>query len=65
MNLLKLQGKFILSGYDHPIYDRLDDGVKFHKVKLDDFAKACQATAKGGKKDIGEEFLWINFNIGE
>lgn len=63
--LLKVKGKFIMSGYDHPIYDRLDDGEKFFKVKLDDFAKACQATEKGAKKDIGEEFLWINFKIGE
>ena len=63
--LLKIKGKFIMSGYDHPIYDRLNDGKNFFKVKLDDFAKACQATEKGGKKDIGEEFLWINFKPGE
>lgn len=63
--LKNIKGKFIMSGYDHEIYDELNDGEKFFKVKLDDFAKACQATEKGGKKDIGEEYLWINFKPGE
>lgn len=62
--LLNLKGKFILSGYDHPIYDRLDDGKKFFKVKLDDVVKSCQWVKEGGKKDRGEEFLWINFKPG-
>lgn len=73
--LQKIQGKYILSGYDHEIYNPLDNATRhlpetkntigedkpYAKVKLDDFALSCQKTEKGEKKDFKEEYLWINF----
>jgi len=73
--LQKIQGKYILSGYNHEIYNPLDNATRFlpetkgvvgedkpyAKVKLDDFALSCQRTEKGEKKDFKEEYLWINF----
>lgn len=61
--LLNLKGKFILSGYDHPIYDPLSEG-KFKKVKLGSYAKTL-AIPESGEVPRGEEYIWINYNIGE
>lgn len=58
--IMKLKGKVIVSGYDHPIYDPISEG-NWRKVKLGDYAKSCQRSDAGQSKDVGEEFLWINF----
>lgn len=58
--LINLKGKVILSGYDHPIYDRLmDNGWK--KVVLGDYSKRSQKT-NSGELDEGKEFVWINYS---
>lgn len=57
--LIKVKGKVILSGYDHPIYDRLmDNGWK--KVVLGDYSKRSQKS-NNGELDAGKEFVWINY----
>lgn len=63
--LLNIKGKFILSGYDHPIYAPLSEG-KFKKIKLGSFVKTCAPRFNDETRvDLGEEYLWINFEIGQ
>ncbi len=61
--LLEIKGTAIVSGYDHPIYDRISEG-EWQKVFLGDIAKTCQKSEAGGIKDRGQEYLWINFKPG-
>ena len=58
--LLNVKGKVILSGYDHPIYDKLlDEGWK--KVVLGDYSKRSQKFNSGNLGE-GKEFVWINYS---
>lgn len=61
--LLEIKGTAIVSGYDHTIYDRISEG-EWEKVFLGEVSKVCQKSEKGGVKDKGQEFLWINFKPG-
>ena len=61
--LLNLEGKALLSGYDHPVYDRLVENG-WNKILLGEFAKSSGFNKTGNKKTVGEEVLWINYNIG-
>lgn len=57
--LLDIKGKVILSGYDHPIYNKLlDHGWK--KELLGNYSKRSQKTNEG-KLNKGQEFVWVNF----
>lgn len=58
--LLKVKGKVVLSGYDHPIYNKLlEKGWK--KVFLGDYSKRSQKS--NGKLDNGTEFVWVNYEL--
>lgn len=59
--LIKVEGKVILSGYDHDIYnDLLNNGWK--KVFLGEYSKRGQKE-NVGELDKGAEFVWINYEI--
>lgn len=58
--LLKIKGKAILSGYNHNIYNRLIENG-WRKIFLGEFNKSCMK-AEDGKKDKGQEFVWINYD---
>lgn len=59
--LLEVKGKVVLSGYDHKIYDRLEqDG--WEKVLIGKYAKRSQRS-NDGKLDKGAEFVWINYEL--
>lgn len=60
--LLDLKGKALLSGYDHPVYDRLIENGWF-KIHLGDFAKSSAYNEVGGTKTVGTEVLWVNYDI--
>jgi len=60
--LMNIRGKALVSGYDNPIYNRISDG-NWSKVSLGRFSKSSQKTKKGGYKQFGEEFLWMNYKI--
>lgn len=58
--LLKVNGKVVLSGYDHSIYNKLEqEGWK--KVILGEYAKYSQTGLD--TKNKGVEFVWINYEI--
>ena len=58
--LLNVKGKVVLSGYDHPIYNRLlDEG--WNKIALGDYSKRSQKS-NNGELDEGKEFVWINYS---
>lgn len=60
--LVRLKGKAILSGYDHPVYDYLiDEG--WYKIELGEYAKSSAYNKVGEKKTVGQEVLWINYKI--
>lgn len=61
--LLNTKGKVILSGYDHIIYNKLEENG-WNKIFLGDFSKRSQR-ANDGQLEKGQEFLWINFSIEE
>jgi len=57
--LLHIQGKVVLSGYDHEIYNKLlESGWK--KVFLGEYSKRSQQTNEG-ELEKGQEFVWINY----
>lgn len=57
--LLKITGKAVLSGYDNSLYNNLiKNGWK--KIFLGNFSKRSSSHAV--KKDIGQEYLWINYD---
>lgn len=60
--LLTIKGKALLSGYDHPVYDRLVDNG-WTKILLGEFAKSSGFNKPGNKKTVGAEVLWINYSI--
>jgi DNA adenine methylase len=58
--LLNIKGKAILSGYEHPIYNKLIEN-DWRKISLGEFDKrSIKAINKSREK--GEEILWLNFN---
>lgn len=60
--LLGLKGKAIVSGYDNPVYDRLDCG-KWKKIKLGQYAKSSQNSKRGKRKSKAEEYVWLNYKL--
>lgn len=59
--LLTLKGKAILSGYEHEIYEILEESG-WHKIFLGEYSKGFQSLAEE-PLEKGREFLWINFNL--
>lgn len=60
VNILKgIEGRAVLSGYDHPIYIELEK-VGWEKVYLGEYSKRSNLSNDGQLKK-GKEFLWINF----
>lgn len=57
--LLGIEGKVILSGYDHKIYDQLEK-AGWSKIYLGEYSKRINIPNKGGLKK-GKEFLRVNF----
>ena len=58
--LLNVKGMVILSGYDHPMYDKLIDN-RWNKIMLGEYAKGSQKN-NDGKLGLGKEFVWINYS---
>jgi DNA adenine methylase len=61
--LLNIKGKVILSGYDHPIYDKLIEN-KWQKISLGKFDKRS-IKAIDESREKGEEILWLNYKLKE
>ena len=61
--LINIKGKVILSGYNHPIYNRLLENG-WERVILGEYAKRGQKT-NDGELDKGIEFIWVNYNVKE
>ena len=61
--LLKLQARMIVSGYDHPLYDKLTERG-WRKLKI---ATTSQVAARRGVKPntARTEILWLSPNIPE
>ena len=58
--LLKVKGKVVLSGYDHPIYNKLLENG-WQKVVLGDYTKRSQKSNSELSK--GVEFVWLNYTL--
>ena len=59
--LIEVKGKVVLSGYDHPIYNKLLDNG-WSKVVLGEYAKRSQKTNEG-ELSKGKEFVWVNYEL--
>ena len=59
--LIGIKGKVVLSGYDHPIYNKLLDNG-WSKVVLGEYAKRSQKTNEG-ELSKGKEFVWVNYEL--
>ena len=59
--LIGVKGKVVLSGYDHPIYNKLLDNG-WSKVVLGEYAKRSQKTNEG-ELSKGKEFVWVNYEL--
>ena len=59
--LIGIKGKVVLSGYDHPIYNKLLDNG-WSKVVLGEYAKRSQKTNEG-ELSKGKEFIWVNYEL--
>ena len=59
--LIKIKGKVVLSGYDHPIYNKLLENG-WNKVVLGEYAKRGQKTNEG-ELSKGKEFVWVNYKL--
>ncbi len=58
--LLEVEGMVVLSGYDHPVYDRLTEaGWHAHEYKAYGFAKIVSAD-EGEAKPVRKERVWRN-----
>lgn len=62
--LLTIEGKVVLSGYDHEVYDRLVENG-WTKSLLGNYAKSSGFNKPGGKKTVGAEIIWYNFKLGK
>ena len=56
--LENLEGKFVLSGYDNPIYNE----ANFNKKTIGEYSKRARVTSEKNKRTKGEEIIWFNFN---
>ena len=59
--LLGVKGKVVLSGYDHPIYNKLLENG-WNKVVFGEYAKRSQKTNEG-QLSKGKEFVWVNYKV--
>ena len=59
--LIGIKGKVVLSGYDHPIYNKLLDNG-WSKVVIGEYAKRSQKTNEG-ELSKGKEFVWVNYEL--
>ena len=59
--LIGIKGKVVLSGYDHPIYNKLLENG-WDKVVLGEYAKRGQKTNEG-ELSKGKEFVWVNYKL--
>ena len=59
--LIEVKGKVVLSGYDHPIYNKLLDNG-WSKVVLGEYAKRSQKNNEG-ELSKGKEFVWVNYEL--
>ena len=59
--LMGIKGKVVLSGYDHPIYNKLLESG-WSKVVLGEYAKRGQKTNEG-ELSKGKEFVWVNYKL--
>lgn len=58
--LLEIEGKAVLSGYKNDIYKKLlDNGWELRKIG--DYEKSTAKATEKGKRNYGEEYIWINF----
>ncbi len=58
--LSKIQGKFMLSGYDNGLYQAFEDAWHWHRVMFD----LPNNSASGEKKRRMTEVVWTNFKTG-
>lgn len=61
--LINIKGKVVLSGYNHPIYNKLLENG-WERIILGEYAKRGQKT-NDGELDKGIEFIWVNYNVKE
>ena len=59
--LIGIKGKVVLSGYDHPIYNKLLENG-WDKVVLGEYAKRGQKTNEG-ELSKGKELVWVNYKL--
>lgn len=62
--LIKLEGKFILSGYDHPIYRPLNDAERYYRMKVGSKVVSSSNQGRGNKRVRANEYVWTNFRPG-
>lgn len=60
--LLHIQGKAVLSGYDHKIYDTLLENG-WQKICLGEFAKRAIKTIDKEIEQKGTEYVWVNYKV--
>lgn len=63
--LLGLKGRFIISGYDNKIYEPLEDGSRFYKMRVGEKAVSSKNNGRCQKRDRAVEYVWTNFKPGE
>lgn len=56
--LFESDSKFLLSGYENKIYNKLEK-EGWEKLKLGEFTKASSDYS-----DKGEEYIWFNYKMG-
>ena len=59
--LIGIKGKVVLSGYDHPIYDKLLENG-WSKILLGEYAKRSEKSNEG-ELSKGKEFVWVNYEL--
>ena len=59
--LINVKGKVVLSGYDHPIYNKLLENG-WSKVVLGEYAKRSEKSNEG-ELSKGKEFVWVNYEL--
>jgi len=63
--LLRMTGEAIVSGYDHPIYDRLSRAKGWVKLKYHHISKASAKKRKGAVRQARRiEILWLSPGVG-
>ena len=59
--LINVKGKVVLSGDDHPIYNKLLENG-WSKVVLGEYAKRSEKSNEG-ELSKGKEFVWVNYEL--